>query len=972
MIVRRLAVLAACAVVTSVLSVPSITPAAAGVGETLYFRDMVVDTVRDRFYVAGAGDIGVYDSGAGSLGPVSGTSQTVDLAVSADSSRVVATRPSANEIVVIDTLSRSVLRRYPVPSTYCLFGASAPVHGRVWFTHECSEGVVRGLSAVDLTTGAITDGPTAPDCGYPTDLVTSPTAPHLLFANCAQRLTRLDLSTSPPSSIESADLGTWSDQLAVTADGSQVLVGTGQGVLALRTTDLAQVARYGTTGGPAVATSPAGGGLVAVLDFWASVVVVYRVGSATPLTTYPTPALGYETQLALSADGRHVLVASSSSSFGAPHRLGVVPAQTAPPSPVVPIRPAGNGRIAFRVAGTDQWASVLPDGTGRQVRPVDAFEGVPQTLTFSPDGSEVAMSTGFASPRIVLGEPEGGFPWKVTNYDSTRPQTRDIDPVFSPAGGRVLFQRTASTDEIWSTDLYDRFPRQQPGTELKAGLLAASQVSVAPDGGLVWQVEEGASFGDPTEAAIWYLAPTPGATAIRLTNGSSPEIGPDGRTVLFVRWALDDTTQVFVVKTDGTGGAQVTTGTDAAAPAWAPDGSAIAFHQNDAIKILDLTTRETRVLAKNAERPAWQPLPAGHARDVVLRLGGADRIETAIEVSRSGFPTAGSAGAAVLARSDGFADALVGTPLATAKHGPLLLTPATALDARVKAEIVRAVPAGGTVYLLGGVGALSQRVADQVTATGRRVVRLQGVNRYATAVAVAKALGPVDVVLLATGNDFPDALTAGAAAGSYFYPGGSLRGGAVLLTNGTVMPQEVTAYLAAAKPTTLAAIGGPAAKAAPKATPIVGDDRYDTSVRVAYAFFGPQEVIGLASGTGFADALPGGTLLAYVNGPLLLTAPTGLPLDVDYYLHTYSSAIHTAVVLGGTGAISTSLQRAVTSTIGVTTRYQVGGSLAGTLAPGTATRTATRTAASRAVPEVVTPDKPSRPTQRPSLSVPAG
>jgi len=318
------------------------------------------------------------------------------------------------------------------------------------------------------------------------------------------------------------------------------------------------------------------------------------------------------------------------------------------------------------------------------------------------------------------------------------------------------------------------------------------------------------------------------------------------------------------------------------------------------------------------------------------------------------------------------ADALVGTPLATAKHGPLLLTPATALDARVKAEIVRAVPAGGTVYLLGGVGALSQRVADQVTATGRRVVRLQGVNRYATAVAVAKALGPVDVVLLATGNDFPDALTAGAAAGSYFYPGGSLRGGAVLLTNGTVMPQEVTAYLAAAKPTTLAAIGGPAAKAAPKATPIVGDDRYDTSVRVAYAFFGPQEVIGLASGTGFADALPGGTLLAYVNGPLLLTAPTGLPLDVDYYLHTYSSAIHTAVVLGGTGAISTSLQRAVTSTIGVTTRYQVGGSLAGTLAPGTATRTATRTAASRAVPEVVTPDKPSRPTQRPSLSVPAG
>lgn len=961
---RRLAVLAACAVVTSVLSVPSITPAAAGVGETLDFRDMVVDTVRDRFYVAGAGDVGVYDSGAGSLEPVSGTSQTVDLAISADSSRVVATRRSANEIVVIDTLTRSVLRHYPVPSTYCL-GASAPVGGRVWFTHSCAGAVDRGLSSIDLATGAIADAPPASSvCGHPTDLVTSPTAPHLLFAICGQRVTRVDLSTSPPSRIESADLGSEPHDVAVTADGAQVVVGMQpNGAIALGTTSLAPVGRYGTTGGQAVATSPADVGLVAVYDDSTPMVRVYRVGSSSALTTYRTPTLGWYAHLAFSADGRHFLVAASIG--GVRYRLGMVPAQTAPPSPVVPISPATNGRIAFLIPEEIQWASVLPDGTGRQVRPLDSFEGLPRTLRFSPDGSEVALSNGYVYPRIVLGELEGGFPWKVTNYDSTQPETRDTHPVFSHTGRRVLFQRTMDGEEIWSTDLYDRFPRQQPGTELKAGLLGASEVSVAPDGGLVWQFEEGTSPFAQVDQGIWYLAPTPGATAVRLTNGRSPEIGPDGRTVLFVRRALDDTDQVFVVKTDGTGGAQVTTGTEAEAPAWAPDGKAIAFSQDGVVKILDLTTKSTRTLAPGGG-PAWQPLPAGNARDVVLRLGGADRIETAIEVSRSGFPTDGSAGAAVLARSDGFADALVGTPLATAKHGPLLLTPATELDDRVEAEIVRAVPAGGTVYLLGGVGALSQRVADQVTAAGRRVVRLQGANRYATAVAVAKVLGPVDVVLLATGNDFPDALTAGAAAGSYFSPGGS--GGAVLLTNGTVMPQEVTAYLAAAKPTTLAAIGGPAATAAPKAIPIVGADRYDTSVQVAYAFFGPEPVIGLASGSGFADALPGGTLLAYVNGPLLLTAPTGLPPGVDYYLHAYSSAIHTAVVLGGTGAISTSLQRAVTSTIGVTTRYQVGGSLAGTLAPGTATRAA----ASRAVPEAVTPDKPSRPTQRPSLSVPAG
>ena len=58
----------------------------------------------------------------------------------------------------------------------------------------------------------------------------------------------------------------------------------------------------------------------------------------------------------------------------------------------------------------------------------------------------------------------------------------------------------------------------------------------------------------------------------------------------------------------------------------------------------------------------------------VTRVAGVSRITTTTAVSQRGFPNRGSAGAAVLARADGFADALAGGPLAAAKNGPLLVT----------------------------------------------------------------------------------------------------------------------------------------------------------------------------------------------------------------------------------------------------------------------------------------------------------
>src|SRR5690606_29693273 len=140
------------------------------------------------------------------------------------------------------------------------------------------------------------------------------------------------------------------------------------------------------------------------------------------------------------------------------------------------------------------------------------------------------------------------------------------------------------------------------------------------------------------------------------------------------------------------------------------------------------------------------------------------RIETSVEVSQEVFGD-GEAGAVVLTRADDFPDAQAGAPLAVDRDAPILLTAPAALHPVTEAEIVRVLPEGGTVYLLGGTVALSEAVEDRLVELGFEVVRLGGVNRFATAAIIAgEGLGHPAVLLATNGGDFADSVVAGAAA----------------------------------------------------------------------------------------------------------------------------------------------------------------------------------------------------------------
>jgi putative cell wall-binding protein len=262
----------------------------------------------------------------------------------------------------------------------------------------------------------------------------------------------------------------------------------------------------------------------------------------------------------------------------------------------------------------------------------------------------------------------------------------------------------------------------------------------------------------------------------------------------------------------------------------------------------------------------------------------------------------------VLARSDDYPDALAGNTLAAAKNAPLLFADGGVLTAATQAEIQRVLPTGGTVYVLGGTTAIPATMDSSLTALGFVVVRVAGADRYATAIAVADALGDPTTVMLATGVNFPDALSAGPAAAHV--------DGVVLLTDGTTMPASVTAYLAA-HPGTVYAVGGPAVAADPSATPLTGADRYATAAAVAAALFTAPATVGVASGVAFPDALTGGAFQAHADGPLLLTDPGTLPASTSTYLTGAMSTIITSDTFGGTAAISADVQAAIGTALGL-------------------------------------------------------
>ena len=405
---------------------------------------------------------------------------------------------------------------------------------------------------------------------------------------------------------------------------------------------------------------------------------------------------------------------------------------------------------------------------------------------------------------------------------------------------------------------------------------------------------EGAAAGPANQVTV---SLTPASVPADGTSSSSVEVtvaGPDGSPV-----AGDTVTfNVSAVKAAaGSCGAVSPTQTTTSA-----QGTATVTYTATTANVLCnvVATEATGGAAGKAQLTQGNPPPVA----TFARVAGANRAATAVAASQATYPGNGAAKAVVLASDATFPDALAGGPLAAKAGGPLLLTDPGSLNPVTEAEIKRVLPAGGPVVIVGGSGAVSDAVAQQLGADGFNVIRLAGPNRFATAVTVADAMGDPSTVVEASGLSFPDALAGGPVAAKL--------GGVVLLTDGATQAAETANYLSA-HPGTHVALGGPAAHADPSAQAIVGADRYDTAARVAATFFPSTRVAGLASGLAFPDALAGGASVATVPAPVLLTDPAKLPTQAAVYLNSVSGTLTTIAVFGGTAAVTDTVANQATT-----------------------------------------------------------
>ncbi|MGN6754693.1 MAG: cell wall-binding repeat-containing protein, partial [Intrasporangium sp.] len=181
----------------------------------------------------------------------------------------------------------------------------------------------------------------------------------------------------------------------------------------------------------------------------------------------------------------------------------------------------------------------------------------------------------------------------------------------------------------------------------------------------------------------------------------------------------------------------------------------------------------------------------------VQRQAGPDRYDTASAVSRSTF--AAGAPVAYVATGTNFPDALAGGPAGGMKDGPVLLVKGGSIPPATATELARLKPR--SIVVLGSTGVVPASVEQSLRAYSANVSRAAGSDRYTTAAKVsATTFGTrVPIAFVATGDDFPDALAGGAAGG--------FRGGPILLTRATTVPQATLDELTRLKPARIVVLG---------------------------------------------------------------------------------------------------------------------------------------------------------------------
>lgn len=286
---------------------------------------------------------------------------------------------------------------------------------------------------------------------------------------------------------------------------------------------------------------------------------------------------------------------------------------------------------------------------------------------------------------------------------------------------------------------------------------------------------------------------------------------------------------------------------------------------------------------------------------VVSRIYGKDRIDTSIQIAKSYIKTSEFA---ILANQNNFPDSLSATVLSKKYNAPILLTDSKVADKSLIQEIKRL----QTKYFvkIGGEKSISNEVAKQLLPEKSKVRSFKGADRYATNAEIIKEFKDADTCIIASGENFADSLSIGAYATKNGYP--------IVLVQKNKINDVTKQALKDSKIKKCYIVGGEnsVSKSLEKELPqvierIAGNDRYETSLKIADKFYKDAEGAYLASGEVFADSLAINPIAAKFDVPLILTPKDKLPQKTLEYLE--KSKIIQVAIIGGEKTVSKQIQQ---------------------------------------------------------------
>lgn len=198
--------------------------------------------------------------------------------------------------------------------------------------------------------------------------------------------------------------------------------------------------------------------------------------------------------------------------------------------------------------------------------------------------------------------------------------------------------------------------------------------------------------------------------------------------------------------------------------------------------------------------------------------------------------------------------------------------------------------------------------ATEALALQVNVQRVAGDTRYDTTSELISNVGgwsASDKVILASGTNYPDALSASALAGVYDAP--------IILTDPTELSSKAAATIKQLGPSTIYVVGGPSAvsdKVLQAANNICGSNtirlygstRYETSLEILRQCNSSSDTVIVATGANYADSLSISPFAYVTKSPIVLCDPNG-GLTQEAIEAIRAGGFSRAILVGGNAAV---------------------------------------------------------------------